>query len=186
MFKVSPGKSLSMQACGVVQGCAWVPGLLSFPDGETRVGAQDNPLFERFDSQESPVLGPAPRTKNVRTSRCKCGLCLCGMKASQSSSKGGGATLDWRSSIGGIGRQRCRHVHHQTTVKLSFVPRKVTVRPARTNKRCAFLGIPRVLPLLGEFSPLLLGRVREQELDQACGTNLMQSLQREYVEGGRT
>ena len=146
-----------------------------------------NPLFERFDSQESPVLVPGRWAKNVRTFWCRRGLCLCGMTASQSSSKGGVATLDWRSSIGGIVRHHCRNAHHQTTAKLSFVPRKVTVRPARTNKRCAFLGSPRVFPLLGKFSPLLLGRgFGSKNLIKTCGRNLMQSLQRGHVEGGRT
>ncbi len=125
--------------------------------------------------------------KNVRTSWCKCGLCLCAMTASQSSSKGGVATLDWRSSIGGIGRQRCRQVHHQTTAKLGFVPRKVTVRAVRTDKLCGFVGSPRVFPLLGKFSPLLLGRgFGSKSLIKTCGRNLMQSLQRGHVEGGRT
>src|SRR5208337_3019950 len=133
-----------------------------------------------------PVGGNHVRT-TLRTTWCWRGLFLCVLTASQSSSKGGTAVLDWRSSIGGIVRQHCRNAHHQTTAKLGFVPRKVTVRPARTNKRFAFLGSPRVFPLLGKFSSLLLGRgFGSKNLIKTCGRNLMQSLQCGHVEGGRT
>jgi hypothetical protein len=100
--------------------------------------------------------------------------------------KGSGAP-DWGINIGGIVRQHCRNAHHQTTAKVSFVPRRVTVRPARTNKRCAFLGSPRVFLLLGKFSPLLLGRwFGSVNSIKTCGKALMQSLQYERVEAGRS
>ena len=46
---------------------------------------------------------------------------------------------------------------------------------------------PPVFPLLGEFSPLLLGRgFGSKNLIKTCGRNLVQSLQRGYVEAGRS